>query len=150
MVQLHRLSTSDVTMMFSVPSKDSIKDDLDQEYVALSNECRILMKLPTLEIDEMITLSKYVLQKTSSFNLRNDLFDMGIYLMSYWVIEFIATNHKFTSIRSDLVPYLIGKQFQNKDYLYEVMPPIQHRKRPLSSIEPWLVGGQLRQGNLSA
>lgn len=147
MVNLHRLSVSDVTMMFSVPSKDSVKDDLDQEYVALSDEGRVLMKIPTLEIDEMINLSKHLLQKTSSFNLRNDLFDMGIYLMSHWIIEFVCTNHKFSSIRSDLIPYLVQRQFQPKDYLYEVMPPIEHRKRPLSSIESWIVAGDLRQGN---
>jgi NDP-sugar pyrophosphorylase family protein len=147
MVNLHRLSVSDVTMLFSVPSKDSIKDDLDQEYVALSDEGRVLLKVPTLEIDEMINLSKYLLNKTSSFNLRNDLFDMGIYLMSHWIIEFVCSNHKFSSVRSDLIPFLVQRQFQPKEYLYEAMPPIEHRKRPLASIESWIVAGNLRQSS---
>ncbi len=42
---------------------------------------------------------------------------------------FFKSNLRINSIKSDLmIPY--QKQFQTKEYLYEHMPPIEHRKRP--------------------
>lgn len=77
-------------MMFAAPpttGKDAKKDEVDQEYIAISDNGRVLLKTPTLELDEGIELSKALLHKTDSLSLRNDLQDMGIYIMSHWVIS---------------------------------------------------------------
>jgi len=132
---LHRLSISDVTMVFGVTSKDAPKEDLDQEYVGISDNGRVLLKTPTLEIDEAITLSKSLLHKCPTFHLRNDLNDMGIYLLSHWVIEYVVENKRISSLKNELIPYLVKRQYQPESYLYETFPPMIHRKRPLSSLE---------------
>eukprot|EP01038_Epipyxis_sp_PR26KG_P017546 gene17546-24348_t len=141
---IHRLNTSDVTIMLSVASKDKKDKDLieqvDQEYIAITNDGRIVMKTPTLEIDEFVTLSKGLLHRCSNLNLRNDIIDLGIYVMSFWVLEFLNENaNKFSSIRSDLIPYLINRQFQNASYLLNTIPALEHRNRPMNAIESWLV-----------
>lgn len=73
-------------MLFAVPSgKDLKKDEVDQEYIAITGNGRVLMKTPTLEVDEALSISKALIHRTDSLFLRNDLQDMGIYIMSYWV-----------------------------------------------------------------
>lgn len=148
MVTLHRTSSSDFTMMLCTPPKDSPMDELDMEYIGLSDEGRVLMNVPALEIEEMVTLSKHLFHRSTSFNLRRDLLDLGIYLMSHWIIEFVKSNSRINSVKSDLVPYLIQRQFQTKEYLYEHMPAIQHRKKPLSVFNSWLTSTSQRQTDL--
>ena len=73
-------------MLFAVPSgKDIKKDEVDQEYIAITGNGRVLMKTPTLEVDEALNISKALIHRTDSLFLRNDLQDMGIYIISYWV-----------------------------------------------------------------
>jgi hypothetical protein len=139
---LHRMQTSDLTMMFTVASKDKKEnsDPVDQEYIGISEDGRVVIKTSTLEIEDMITISKPLLHRCSSnLTLRNDLIDLGIYIMSYWVIEFLNSNKRISSLKSDLIPYLIKRQFQPYDYLLSVIPALEHRSRPLKTIESWLV-----------
>ena len=44
-----------------------------------------------------------------------------------------------SSIRADLVPYLVQRQFQPENLLLKSIPALEHRRRPLASIESWLV-----------
>ncbi len=145
LVTLHRSSSSDFTMMLCTPPKDSPMDELDMEYIGLSDEGRVLMNVPALEVEEVLHLSKHLFHRSPSFNLRRDLLDLGIYLMSHWIIEFVKSNLRINSMKSDLMPYLIKRQFQTKEYLYEHMPPIEHRKRPLSVLNSWLTSPSQRQ-----
>lgn len=142
LADLHRTSKSDATILFSVLPKDSAKDDVDQEIVAVGEEGRLLLKSPLLEIDETIEIHKALLNKSSSFRLRNDLFDMGIYLFSFWILEHVQNNKRISSIKSDLLPFLIDRQFQPRDYLLSTIPALEHRKRPLKSLEAWLTSGR--------
>lgn len=140
LANLHRLSVSDVTIMLTVPNKDMLKDDVDQEMIGITPEGRIIMKAPILELEEGVSLNKSLLFKVRKpVSLRNDLLDAGIYLFSYWIIEFIKTSYKrLISIKNDLIPYLINRQFQDKEYLFEKIPALRFRKRPLSFLENWL------------
>lgn len=143
MANLHRTQASDLTMIFSIPPKEmAIKDDVDQEYVGISEDGRLLIKVPALEIDEDgVEIPKPLLHKAASFSLRKDLLDMGVYLLSYWLVEFLvsdANGMKMSSLRSDLVPYLVKRQFQPSAYLLEAMPALNHRKRPLKALESWI------------
>lgn len=139
LANMHRLSTSDLTMMLTVASSDIKKDEVDEEYIGICDDGRVMMKIPTLEIDESIELSKPLLHHAPSLSLRPDLVDMGIYLMAHWVLEFLAVNTKITSIRSDLLPYLINRQYQEPEHLLRLIPALEHRNRPLKSIEPWIM-----------
>ena len=139
MATMHRLSTSDLTMMLTTNSNEVKRDEVDEEFIGICDDGRVMMKTPALEIDEAIELSKPLLHHAPTFSLRQDLIDLGIYLMSHWVLEFLMSNHKITSIRTDLVPYLINRQHQPVEYLMEHMPALQHRNRPLRAIEPWIM-----------
>lgn len=138
-VNLHRLKTSDLTMMFTTVGKDVKKDEMLQEFVGITEEGRVVFKKPVLEIDEMVDLPKPLLQRTPTLSMRSNLMDIGIYVMSHWVIEFVKSNSRISSIRTDLVPYFINRQFQPASYLYEKIPALEHRRRPMHDLESWLV-----------
>ena len=81
-------------MLFAnTAGKELKKDEVDQEFVAISGNGRVLMKTPTLEVDEAICISKALLNRTDSLFLRSDLQDMGIYIMSHWVSTYSQQNY---------------------------------------------------------
>ena len=45
---------------------------------------------------------------------------------------------KFVSIRADLLPFLINRQYQPVETLMNTMPMLRHRRRELDVLEPWL------------
>lgn len=153
LVNKHRLSASDITMLLSpIPFDESVKkggakvaviDEEDKEFIGLDSDGRIIVKTAVLDLDDdHMTLSKAHLLKTNGMLLRNNLIDVGIYVMSKWILELIVEKKRFSSIRMDLIPYLIMRQFQKRDYLLKEIPALIHRKRYLSAIEPWLVSSQ--------
>lgn len=51
---------------------------------------RVLMKTPVLEVEEALKILKPLLHRcSSSLTLRNDLQDMGVYVMSRWILDFL-------------------------------------------------------------
>ena len=148
LVQLHRAQTSDITMLLSAvqpeeTEKKGIKkiniQEEDQEYIAICDDNRVIMKTPALELDGELSFSKQLLHKCSSFSIRNDLIDVGVYVMSHWIVELVMKNKRISSIRTDLVPFIVKRQFQNISYLENNVAGIQHRRRPLHSLESWIV-----------
>lgn len=167
LVNSHRLKTADVTMMLTaVPIEETIEankklkggknpaqvgskiapkiDEEDQEYIGLCADGRVAIKTPALEVDEEnLTLTKPLLKKCCGsggrMRLRSDLIDTGIYCMSYWILEFLAAKKHISTIRTDLIPYLVRRQYQDRSYLRQHVPGLEHRKRGLQVLEPWLV-----------
>lgn len=145
MANMHRLQTSDITMMFSTVNKIPVRDDEYREYVGIDENGRVYMKTSLAIIeDEHIDISKALLHKTGSFSLRNDLVDMGLYLCSHWIVDLLLNNKSMASLKFDLVPYLLERQFQPSDYLEANVPSLAKRNRPLSAVEPWLAAGNQR------
>lgn len=152
LVNLHRLQTADVTMLLSAaiaeepekkgaPKKIHI-DEEDQEYIGLSQGQRVVLKTPALELDSTIALSKPILQRCSNFSLRSDLLDVGVYVMAKWVMQFLVTTSRISSIRTDLLPYLVKRQFLSKEYLCQSLPGFENRKRSNPILESWLVSSE--------
>eukprot|EP01033_Poteriospumella_lacustris_P000529 gene529-357_t len=123
----------------NVPPKDTVKDDVDREYVGFGDDGRLLMKIPVLDIEEdRVDISKFLLNRASTFTMRDDLMDMGVYLFAPWIADVVVSNPHISSLKSDLLPFLLDRQFQPLSYLREKLPSLMKRNRPLSTIEPWL------------
>jgi translation initiation factor eIF-2B subunit gamma len=138
LADLHRLRSSDLTMLLvSAPSEEAEKkgapkkiliDEEDQEYIGICEDGRVMMKTPVLEIDESLKVLKPLLHKcTSSLTVRNDLEDMGVYIMSRWVLTFLMANKKISNLRTELVPFIVQRQFQSEEYLKEVIPCLKEK-----------------------
>mmetsp|Transcript_27875 Transcript_27875/g.28142 ORF Transcript_27875/g.28142 Transcript_27875/m.28142 type:complete len:501 (+) Transcript_27875:156-1658(+) len=152
LVLTHRVQTSDITMLFSavIPEEPEKKgapkklniDQEDQEFVGLWQE-RVVMKLPAAEASENLIISKPLLNRCSGMNMRTDLLDIGIYVVSHWILEVVGKHKFLSSIRTDLVPYLVNRQFQDPTFLEDSLPGFSHRKRPLKALESWLTSSPL-------
>lgn len=155
LIEVHKLKSSDVTILLSTLVKENDSDgkkskhqidDEDKEFMVFDEDDRILMKTSILDIEDSFSIQKALFNKTKSrIRLRTDLIDMGIYILSKWILNYILDNNDFVSLKFDLIPYLIQRQFQSKEYLYSKFPTLIQRKRILDSIDPWLV--QIRNTN---
>ena len=149
LINLHKISASDITMLLApIPFEEAEKkggpkniviDEEDQEYIGVSPDGRVLLKTSMLDLDNSFRLSKHLLDRSPSLVVRTDLLDMGVYVMSKWILELLRDKPKFSSVRMDLIPYLIERQFQPRSYLEKNLPSLIHRKRYLDAIEPWLI-----------
>jgi len=150
LVTLHRIRTSDITMLLTnAPIEENEKkrkelkiDDEDQEYIGLSEDSRVLVKASVIDIEKSLSISKPLLNRCANLTIRNDLLDVGIYVMSKWVMEFIKSNKSFSSLRMDLIPYLVNRQYQTKEFLYKEIPALINRKRHLDVLDSWLISKQ--------
>jgi hypothetical protein len=150
MADVHREKSADITMLFATPpleeseknSKITLKsgkiDDEDQEFVGLCEDGRLVIKTPAYEIEDAFKLNKSLLHKCATLTLRKDLLDMGCYILSRWVFQLVKSTTRFTSIRTDLLPFIIKRQFQTREYLLEAMPSLSSRKKPLEDLDLWL------------
>ena len=157
LVNIHRLKATDVTIaLYAAPIEEPDKkggkpklkiDDQDQEYIGITDTGRIMMKMPTLEIEEYVNISKPLLHH-EKFKLRTDLIDSGMYVFSRWIIDLLLSNEKLLTIRSDLIPFLIKRQFQSKAYFLENLPILFTRTRNLYVLDKWLVYQDLKTKQL--
>lgn len=154
--QLHRARGSDITMLLAsasveesekkgAPLKIRVEEE-DQEYIGLDEGGRVVMKRPALEVDDGVSISKPILNRCStSLTVRIDLQDMGIYIMAHWIMGFLAMNKSISNIRTELVPFLVDRQFQSSEYMEENMLHVGVRERPLGAVDEWALE---REGRL--
>jgi hypothetical protein len=120
----------------------------DQEIIGLCEDGRIVYKQSAMELEYIsenkIEVAKQVLHKCgpSGLTMRNDLLDVEIYVCSRWILDLLAhkhTSHKILDLKSDLLPYLIARAFQDEEYLFKNVPGLKNRNshRQLHSVEKW-------------
>jgi len=148
MANFHRTRSSDLTMMLVAAPMDEPEkkgglkklriEEEDQEFVGICEDGRVVLKLAVTDAEEAVDISKPLLHRCGTLALRTDLLDLGIYFISRWVLEFILENRHFDSLKTDVLPYFVDRQFQPVNYLLETFPSLQQRVRSISSLEPWL------------
>ena len=147
LVKVYRTVNSDITMILSAiepeesdkkggPKKIKV-DEEDQEYIGICEKGRVVIKSPGLELDGNVSIAKPLLHKCKSLTIRNDIIDVGVYVMSNWILDFVLFNRKLSSIRTDLVPYLVQRQFQSKEYLMRMIPSLKKKNKPLKELHSW-------------
>ncbi|XP_032074326.1 translation initiation factor eIF-2B subunit gamma isoform X2 [Thamnophis elegans] len=77
------------------------------------SEKRLLFMANEVDLNEEIVIKKSILQKHSRIHIRTGLMDAHLYCLKKCVIDFLVESRKFTSIRSELIPYLVKKQFSS-------------------------------------
>lgn len=140
MIRVHRLKASDVVVCLTpfqsddadAGDKDSKKssekvkkakiDEEDQEYHGLCADGRLVLKCATVECEKGLVFDKRLLDKCPNFTVRNDLIDIGVYVMSNWIVQLLLDHRKISSLKVDLLPYLLNKQFiRDTEYLLSSM-----------------------------
>lgn len=99
------------------------------EYIGTDEQSnRLLFYAGEGDMDEEFKLARSITVRHPRLTLRTDLLDAHFYVFQKWVIDYIAAS-PFTSVRSDLVPTLVRKQYRlgqaNPDKPYDLYNFVQ-------------------------
>ena len=87
-------------------SEDPGTDSDAKRVIFMSN------KLDTEDRDDQLTVSKQLLRRAPSLTLHTDLLDAHFYVFAHWVLDLLDAKKRISSIKSELVPHLVRRQFR--------------------------------------
>ncbi|CAE1261914.1 EIF2B3 [Acanthosepion pharaonis] len=104
-----------------------VKKQKEKDIVGLDkNERRLLFYSNEADFEDDITLKNSFLKKCPFVKLRNDLTDCHMYFLKKWIFDFLLDKKSMSTLKGDLIPYLINKQF--------VKPPqLEKKDNPYST-----------------
>ncbi|GAB1288798.1 Eukaryotic translation initiation factor 2B, subunit 3 [Apodemus speciosus] len=74
---------------------------------------RLLFMANEADLDEELVIKGSILQKHPRIHFHTGLVDAHLYCLKKYVVDFLMENRSITSIRSELIPYLVRKQFSS-------------------------------------
>ncbi|XP_051855845.1 translation initiation factor eIF-2B subunit gamma [Antechinus flavipes] len=97
---------------------------------------RLLFMANEADLDEELIIKASVLQRHPRIHFQTGLVDAHLYCLKKYVVDFLVENRSITSIRSELIPYLVRKQFSSPSSLPERMEKEQSpEKKDQKSID---------------
>ncbi|KFO20866.1 Translation initiation factor eIF-2B subunit gamma [Fukomys damarensis] len=98
-----------------VPGQKGKKKTVEQrDFIGVdSTGKRLLFMANEADLDEELVIKGYILQKFPRIHLHTGLVDAHLYCLKKYVVDFLMENRSITSIRSELIPYLVRKQFSS-------------------------------------
>ncbi|KAK6310656.1 hypothetical protein J4Q44_G00187110 [Coregonus suidteri] len=72
---------------------------------------RLLFMANEADLDEGLVIRKSIMRKHPRMHIKTGLVDAHLYCLKKSVVDFLADNKSISSIRGELVPYLVRKQF---------------------------------------
>ncbi|CAN2391033.1 Translation initiation factor [Pristimantis euphronides] len=96
-----------------------------------SGGSRLLLLANEEDLDDGLNLKKCVFHRYPRIHVKMGMLDAHLYCLRKYVLDFLADNNSFSSVRRELVPYLISKQFSshkneretNKKDIHSYIPP---------------------------
>ncbi|XP_050492634.1 translation initiation factor eIF-2B subunit gamma isoform X2 [Bombus huntii] len=120
-LNLYRKHNASITaLMLPVPK---IPDDFvtpgpknkqkpETDLIGICNETgRLIFLASASDFEDTIKISQTFLQKHPSFTMHSKLMDSHLYVINKWVLNFLVQNKNFTTLKGELLPYIVRKQF---------------------------------------
>ncbi|XP_070564371.1 translation initiation factor eIF2B subunit gamma-like isoform X2 [Ptychodera flava] len=123
---VHRTYDAAVTMLLAnlpdqsaeqttVPGVKSKKKQVQKDIVGLDDKSekgrRVVMLESEADVEETITVKVSLLKKYPRINMKTTFLDAHLYIMKKWIVDFVAEHRSMSSIKGELLPYLVKKQF---------------------------------------
>eukprot|EP00096_Caligus_rogercresseyi_P012862 TRINITY_DN5527_c0_g1_i1.p1 TRINITY_DN5527_c0_g1~~TRINITY_DN5527_c0_g1_i1.p1 ORF type:complete len:350 (-),score=78.81 TRINITY_DN5527_c0_g1_i1:26-1075(-) len=126
---LHRIHRSAFTALFfkdkplntkKLPGPKS-KHKKERDIVGLdkSHHNQICFLSSEADLEEMLTLKRSLLKEHSRISFHTNLNDAHLYIMEKWVLDFLVNNKGISTLKGELFPYLVKKQFSSKTQISE-------------------------------
>ncbi|KAG6591129.1 Translation initiation factor eIF-2B subunit gamma [Phytophthora cinnamomi] len=122
----HRIHDASVTMLLRQdaparkPKADKPRRDKDMtDCIALADGQRVVLVSQAVHMNEDLYVAKSLLKRRSHFVLHTDLYDGHFYIFSHWVLGLLQEKKYIASIKADLVPHLVRRQFRGAAALPE-------------------------------
>ncbi|XP_017758971.1 PREDICTED: translation initiation factor eIF-2B subunit gamma isoform X2 [Eufriesea mexicana] len=88
------------------------KQKPDTDLIGINNETgRLIFFASASDFEETIKISQTLLKKHPSFTIHSKLMDSHLYVINKWVLDFLVHNKNFTTLKGELLPYIVSKQF---------------------------------------
>jgi translation initiation factor eIF-2B subunit gamma len=126
MADQHRLQGAAATALFrEAPAREAgvakKAKDLDGiDFVGVDETGQRILSLEAAADSAdsgIVSISQSMLRKYPPVTLRTDLVDAHVYIFSHWVLDVLEMKPHFSSAKFELLPYLVRKQFLQKDNL---------------------------------
>lgn len=130
LVDIHRMYDASLTAMFAEhvevrvekdvksTSKSKQRDPHDacRDFVSIEpKEKRLLFCMNESDLEQdNISIRKSLLKRYPKLSLQTDLVDCHMFLMKKWLLDYLADNERFESLKSDFVPHVVRKQFSKQ------------------------------------
>uniref|UniRef100_W5KQ44 Translation initiation factor eIF2B subunit gamma n=1 Tax=Astyanax mexicanus TaxID=7994 RepID=W5KQ44_ASTMX len=117
-VDLFRAHNATLSMLMSkctssrrrVPVKKAEREQRDFVGVDSAGK-RLLFMANEADLDEGLIIKKSVMRKHPRMHIRTGLLDAHLYCLKRSVVDFLVENKSISSLRGELVPFLVRKQF---------------------------------------
>lgn len=129
-IDVHRKTDSTLTMLLAPQmslSEASICGDksfkkLDYDIIGLDEKNRVIVFGEEADFTKgTVSLNKYILKSHPHVQLSRNLMDAHLYVMKKWVLDLITSEREIETIKGELVPSLVKKQF-SREQVAEIPP----------------------------
>ncbi|KAK9305587.1 hypothetical protein QLX08_003375 [Tetragonisca angustula] len=95
------------------------KQKPETDLIGICNETgRLIFLASASDFEETIEISQPFLKKYPSFTMHSRLMDSHLYVINKWVLNFLVQNKNFTTLKGELLPYIVRKQFSKPPKQY--------------------------------
>mmetsp|Transcript_28605 Transcript_28605/g.55788 ORF Transcript_28605/g.55788 Transcript_28605/m.55788 type:complete len:441 (+) Transcript_28605:15-1337(+) len=125
LADVHRINDATCTVLLRAPKKPAPRQQGGKpakepvgpaDFVGLDEKgSRLLYFKPVADIDDKLSIPKRQLTMYPSINVTKKMLDAHLYIFSRWVLDLLEVEKDITSIKTELVPYLVNEaQFGKK------------------------------------
>ncbi|XP_046742908.1 translation initiation factor eIF-2B subunit gamma [Diprion similis] len=112
-------SASITALLFQVPTvpdkfinpgpRSKVKPEKD--LIGIDKETgRLIFLASASDFEETINISRKLYKKHMDFQIHSKLLDAHLYVIRKWVLDYLVTDKSISSIKGELLPYIIKKQ----------------------------------------
>ncbi|OQS01597.1 translation initiation factor eIF-2B subunit gamma [Achlya hypogyna] len=128
---LHRINDATVTMLLKQEvveapakgAKSKEKPRRDEEMIdcigMVDAENRVVFVSHSVYENDDLEVPRALLKRRPRINMHTDLYDAHVYIFSHWVLDLLAEKKHIASIKADLIPHLVRRQFRGRSALPE-------------------------------
>ncbi|XP_076758003.1 eukaryotic translation initiation factor 2B subunit gamma [Xylocopa sonorina] len=120
-LNLHRKHNASITALmlpapkvpndFVTPGPNN-KQKPETDLIGICNETgRLIFLASASDFEETIRISQTLLKRHPSFTIHSKLMDSHLYVIKKWVLDFLVHNKSFITLKGELLPYIVSKQF---------------------------------------
>lgn len=147
----HRVHQGAVTALVVQQEKDEKKKVKTEDFIIVDEMTdALLMIAEKSQLKEALEIRRTLFDKYPRVAVRSDLADPHFYVFAHWVLDVLEKKSDFVSIKRDLLPFLLRKQYSMTTADIDSFPPeaseeanprIQHLALGMSSSErSWVPG----------
>jgi len=122
-VDLHRMNNSSFTALLSkpmfdvksavVPGSKSTKHKKERDLIGLSGD-RVCLFTAEADVEEEVKISDRIIRAMGRIHIHSDILDTHLYIMKKWVCDYVLYDKNISTIKGELLPILVKKQFSRQ------------------------------------